>query len=72
MVCSALLSELSALTHELLSTCRYCVEIVADERVRTPVQCTKWSGSSFPISLSVVTCLSCREFESPPQNTTLL
>jgi hypothetical protein len=35
--------------------------------LRTPILCTKFSGSSVPISVNLATCLSCQEYKIYPE-----
>ncbi|MCD1258053.1 hypothetical protein B5M42_004270 [Paenibacillus athensensis] len=56
-------SGLPLLTVEQAAACRYCASI-ADPASRTPVQCTKFAGSSVPISVNLATCLTCGEYRT--------
>jgi hypothetical protein len=55
--------ELLLVTTELISRCTYCTMISEDPLFRTPIYCTKYSGSSSPIMVNVATCLSCGEYK---------
>lgn len=52
-----------SVTKELVSNCRFCVEIASDADDKTPIQCVKYSGNSSPISLNATTCLTCKEYK---------
>ena len=56
--------KLLRLTFELVSGCPYCVSVSEDPESKAPVSCTKWSGSSHPISVNPATCLSCGEYRN--------
>lgn len=49
-------------TLEQVKSCRYCTGI-STENAKTPVQCTKFSGSTTAISVNLFTCLTCGEYE---------
>jgi hypothetical protein len=49
-------------TLEHIQSCKYCTEIVTHS-IRTPVLCTKYAGSSVPISVNLVTCITCGEYK---------
>ncbi|RKN85259.1 hypothetical protein [Paenibacillus ginsengarvi] len=51
------------ITHELLSGCRFCVQIASDCDDRTPVHCVKYSGCAIPVQINAATCLSCQEYK---------
>ncbi|OXM87316.1 hypothetical protein CF651_06705 [Paenibacillus rigui] len=53
-------------TAELVSSCSYCIMISADPQSKTPIHCTKFSGSCNPIMVNVSSCLSCGEYKSGP------
>jgi hypothetical protein len=50
------------LTSELIAGCPFCMAISDDPSSKTPVSCTKWSGSSYPVCVNPATCLSCGEY----------
>jgi hypothetical protein len=50
------------LTAELISDCPYCASISDNVQTKSPIHCTKWSGSSFPVRVNQATCLSCGEY----------
>jgi hypothetical protein len=50
-------------TKDLISNCRYCVEVFSDPDDKTPIQCIKYAGCSSPISVNAATCLSCQEYK---------
>ncbi|MCI3919942.1 hypothetical protein MO973_06820 [Paenibacillus sp. TRM 82003] len=50
------------LTNEMIADCSFCVSIAEDCKEKTPVRCTKWSGSAFPVSVNSATCLTCGEY----------
>ncbi|MFD2670622.1 hypothetical protein [Marinicrinis sediminis] len=57
--------QVSLSNEEVLScihACSYCVGIHKEHK-QTPIQCTKYSGSQFPIYVNVKTCFTCSEFE---------
>ncbi|MFD2612338.1 hypothetical protein [Paenibacillus gansuensis] len=58
-------SDLLKVTTELISPCSYCTLISTDPESKAPIQCTKFSGSSYPINVNAAACLSCREYEKP-------
>lgn len=51
------------ITHELISGCRFCVQIASDLDDRTPVHCVKFSGCAIPVQINAATCLSCQEYK---------
>jgi hypothetical protein len=55
--------ELIRTTMQQIASCRYCTEIVNDS-VRAPIHCTKFSGSSVPISVNITTCITCGEYKA--------
>jgi hypothetical protein len=52
-----------AVTTELVSKCRFCVQISADPEDKTPISCIKYAGNSNPISVNSAACLSCQEYK---------
>jgi hypothetical protein len=44
-----------------IACCKYCMKIT-EEKVTTPIHCTKYAGSSIPISVNLATCLTCGEY----------
>jgi|GEM_PF-3908315 len=57
-------------TTELISSCSYCTMVSTDPQSKTPIHCTKFSGSCNPILVNVSTCLSCGEYKSESQEKT--
>ncbi|MGF7030233.1 hypothetical protein J2T17_001138 [Paenibacillus mucilaginosus] len=55
---------LLGLTAEMVSNCTYCTMISSDPGYRTPVSCTKLSGSCCPILVNLATCLTCGEYKN--------
>ncbi|MCZ8519188.1 MULTISPECIES: hypothetical protein [Paenibacillus] len=55
---------LTGLTAEMVSNCSYCTMISPDPAYRTPVSCTKLSGSCCPILVNLATCLTCGEYKN--------
>ena len=55
-------------THELISGCRFCVQISLDPDDKTPIQCVKYSGCSIPVHTNTATCLSCQEYKRSKKN----
>jgi hypothetical protein len=55
--------ELLKVTSALVSNCKYCTTISDDPDLKTPIYCTKLSGSFTPICVNVATCLSCGEYK---------
>lgn len=53
----------SLITPELVSECSYCTMISADPKYKTPVYCTKYSGSCHPILVNLAACLTCGEYK---------
>ena len=51
------------LTAELVSSCRFCVDIADDPDDSTPISCIKYSGCPVPVRVNAEACLSCREYE---------
>jgi hypothetical protein len=47
---------------DLISNCNYCVKISTKTDSRTPIFCTKYSGSSQAIRLNINTCTACGEY----------
>jgi len=50
------------LTAELVSSCRFCVDIADDPDDTTPISCIKYSGCPVPVRVNAEACLSCREY----------
>jgi hypothetical protein len=48
---------------ELVSSCSYCTMVTVNPHYKTPVYCTKYSGSISPILVNVPACLSCGEYK---------
>lgn len=47
---------------ELITCCNYCTKISNDREDRSPIACTKYSGSPHPIFVNLNTCLVCGEY----------
>ncbi|MED4602187.1 hypothetical protein P9314_15990 [Paenibacillus validus] len=50
-------------TIEMVSHCGYCTQVHGDPYCRTPVHCTKFSGSCSPIHVNLATCMTCGEYK---------
>lgn len=60
--------DLLQVTTELVANCRFCTKISSNPEDVAPISCTKYSGSSTPISINVATCLGCGEYKSLKSN----
>ncbi|UUZ84266.1 hypothetical protein LJK88_11440 [Paenibacillus sp. P26] len=49
---------------QMISHCTYCTMISVDPEYRTPIACTKFSGSSRPVLVNLATCLGCGEYKN--------
>lgn len=51
------------ITCEMVSHCSYCTMISPNPLYKTPVYCTKYSGSRSPIMVNLEACLTCGEYK---------
>ncbi|MGG1598997.1 hypothetical protein [Paenibacillus naphthalenovorans] len=56
----------SLITAEMVSDCSYCTMVSPDPLYKTPVYCTKYSGSCQPIQVNLAACLTCGEYKKTP------
>lgn len=51
------------LTIEMVSHCGYCMRVQGEPFSRTPIHCTKFSGSFSPILVNLAACMTCGEYK---------
>jgi hypothetical protein len=57
-------TDLHRLTVELIGNCAYCSMISSNIEFKTPIYCTKFTGSMNPTCVDVSTCLVCQEYKN--------
>ncbi len=56
--------DLHRLTIELIGNCAYCLMISPNVEYKTPIYCTKFTGTMNPTCVDVSTCLACQEYKT--------
>lgn len=62
---SPTLPLIPTLDPQLIQSCSYCAALSDEPGCKTPIACTKLSGSCQPIRVNLATCFTCGEYRKP-------